>query len=165
MLCAVVPVSAAAHEPLTENTLTIGAGEGLAPASIAEMSWLAGHWRGEGFGGIAEEIWSPPEGGAMVGMFRLSHEGRTELYEIITLIEHRGGLVMRLKHFNADLTGWEEKAEVVEFPLIAKSDGMFWFDGLTVRPEADGSLTMFLAFRENNGSAREEVLRYRRVGK
>ena len=56
----------------------------LAPAagkdthSVAELSWLAGHWRGEGLGGQCEEIWSAPQAGTMMGTFRLMKDGEVQ---------------------------------------------------------------------------------------
>ena len=38
-------------------------------ATLADMSWLTGHWTGTALGGFVEEIWSEPRGGAMMGMF------------------------------------------------------------------------------------------------
>ena len=44
------------------------------PASdvdVEDFAWLAGYWRGEGLGGVCEEIWSEPLAGSMIGLFRL----------------------------------------------------------------------------------------------
>ncbi len=30
--------------------------------AVEEFAWMAGHWRGEGFGGICEEMWTGPLG-------------------------------------------------------------------------------------------------------
>ena len=42
----------------------------LAP-KLENISWIAGHWKGEAFGGITEEIWSEPSGGSMMASFKL----------------------------------------------------------------------------------------------
>ncbi|WP_254700801.1 DUF6265 family protein [Paraglaciecola mesophila] len=31
-------------------------------ANLTAVNWLTGHWRGEAFGGLVEEVWSPPYG-------------------------------------------------------------------------------------------------------
>jgi len=33
---------------------------------LADVAWIAGHWKGEAFGGIAEEVWTPPMGESMM---------------------------------------------------------------------------------------------------
>ena len=40
--------------------------------SIDDFAWLAGHWRGEGLGGVCEEVWSQPLAGTMMGSCRLA---------------------------------------------------------------------------------------------
>lgn len=151
-------------EPLTEHTL--GAAEGAAgvPAAVADLAWLAGHWQGPGLGGLIEEVWSPPLGGGMMGSFRLVREDSVAFYEIFTLTAPDGRPEIRLKHFDPDLTGWEERAEVVRFPLLRVEPGAAWFDGLTFRRAGPDELRVFLAFRRDDGTAREEAITYYRVG-
>jgi hypothetical protein len=79
-----------------------------ATATLSDFAWLAGHWTGPGLAGAAEETWTGPAGGSMLGMYRLVREGKVVFYEILTLTEKDGSVVLRLKHFNPDLTGWEE---------------------------------------------------------
>lgn len=160
LLCA-FPVSA--QEPLTEHTVQIGEQSAARERiSINEMSWLAGHWVGEGLGGYAEEIWSPPRGEVMMGVFRVYEGDKPRFYEFLTLEEEAGSIVMRLKHFNPDFTGWEEKDKHVSFPFVRKEKGMYQFDGLTLHPEGD-KLIIYVALRRRDGAAREEAFRYRRV--
>ncbi len=51
-----------AQQKSTEHTLKLGKGGRSEPASIEDVAWLAGNWKGEGFGGIVEEAWAPPLG-------------------------------------------------------------------------------------------------------
>jgi hypothetical protein len=153
---------ARAQERLTEHTLKLSAGERSPAATIADMAWLAGHWVGEGLGGLIEEVWSPPRNGVMIGMFRLVRDGKPVFYELLTLAEEKGSLMIRLKHFNADLTGWEEKDKTIDFPFITKADGVVHFDGLAWRPEGEDAMTIYLAIRRD-GNIREEKFRIRRV--
>ena len=90
------------------------------PATLADLSWLAGSWEGEGIDGApALEAYASPAGGQMVGHFRqLNRDGSVMFYELITIVEEGGSLSYRLKHFNPDLTGWEEKDKVVALSLI-----------------------------------------------
>ena len=154
--------AANAQERQTENTVRLREGQKPATGTIADMAWLAGHWQGEALGGENEEIWTAPDHGTMLGMYRLVKDGVPIFYELLTLSEHEGSLVIRLKHFNRDMTGWEEKNEVVEFRLAAKRDGKIFFEGMTFQPEGE-RLTVFLAIGQKDGTVREEIFRYTRV--
>ena len=101
-------------------------------AKISDVAFLAGHWIGEGLGACAEEIMAPPAGGQIMGMFRqMKPDGGLMFYEFYTIAEEGGSLILKIKHFNPDLTGWEEKAETVNFPLVAIEGTTAYFDGLT----------------------------------
>src|SRR5688572_22036134 len=91
----------------TENTLKLAEGQTGEKAVIADMAWLAGSWSGEGLGGISEEVWGPPAAGVMVGTYRLIKSGKAVFYEMCWMLEAEGTLILRLKHFDPDLTGWE----------------------------------------------------------
>lgn len=153
---------AGAADKLTEHTFKLSAGEKSPPATLADMAWLAGHWKGQAFGGHTEEFWTEPAGPHMAGMFRLHKDGKTIFYEILTVSEADGSLVCRLKHFNADLTGWEEKNEVQSFPLVAKRDGALMFEGMSFHPKGD-ELTVYLAIEHKDKPTEEATFVYRRV--
>ena len=107
-------------------------GETPPPATIEDVDFLSGHWIGDGLGACAEENLAEAAGGQIMGMFRqMAPEGGVRFYEFYTVAEHEGSLVLRIKHFNPDLTGWEEKDERVEFPLVAVDGTTAYFDGLT----------------------------------
>ncbi len=163
-LLACGPTWTLASERMTEHTLKFSAGEKPAPANIADMKWLAGHWVGEAFGGTAEELWAGPVGGTMAGMYRLHKQGKTIFYEILTVSEKDGSLVIRLKHFNPDLTGWEEKNDVQAFSLVAKRDGVLQFEGMSFHPQGD-QLTVHLAVEHKDKPVEEITFKYRRVAK
>jgi hypothetical protein len=133
------------------------------PAKIGDLAWIAGNWRAEALGGMAEEIWSGPEAGTMMGMFRLIRNGRLAFYEILRLAEDGDSVTLRLKHFNADLTGWEEKDGFVEFRLVRLDGERAWFDGITFAREDPDTLLVWLAITGREGDVREEEFRFRRV--
>ena len=102
------------------------------PAEIAALSWLVGAWEGEGLGGAAAEVIAPPAGGQMMGMFRhMKDEESVNFYEFYVFTEVENTLALKLKHFTPDLIGWEEKEDVVEFPLVAIEGDAVYFDGIT----------------------------------
>jgi hypothetical protein len=124
-------------------------------AALTDMAWLVGHWKGTGLGGFSEEIWADPVGGVMMGMYRLVINGKPSFYEFMHLAEDQGTLVLRLKHFNPDMTAWEEKDRFVTFPLVKLGQNEVFFSGLTFRRVSERRLEIFLALRQN-GKVREE---------
>jgi hypothetical protein len=137
----------------------LAAGQASPPATIHDMAWFAGRWTGDGLGGQNEETWGPPEHGRMIGTFKHSQNGKPVFYEFMTFFEHEGSLVLRLKHFNPDLTGWEEKDKFGEFKFVAKKDGAMYFNGLTFMPDGpNGSkdaAKIYLALRNKDGAVNE----------
>jgi len=153
---------ASASEKLTQHTWKLAPGEKSPPATLTDMKWLVGHWAGEAFGGLGEEMWSPAQAGSMMGMYRLIKDGKPVLYEFLNIVEEHGSLMQRLKHFNADLTGWEEKNKTVDFPLVAIEKGAVHFDGMSFYPQGD-SLTIYLAIEQKDGKVSEQRFLYVRV--
>jgi hypothetical protein len=145
----------------TPNTLSAS---GAPPkATLKEMQWLVGRWTGTGLGGVSEEIWAEAAGGAMMGMYRSVVDGKVSFYELMNLVEENGSLVLKLKHFNADLTAWEEKERFVSFPLVKLTPTEAWFAGLTFRRAGGDRMQIFLAIRNRDGSIREEEFRMQRA--
>lgn len=153
----------AGQQAQTPNTLTRAPSEPQPVASLADLAWLAGHWRGPGLGGVSEEVWTAPDGGSMMGMYRLIQDGAVVLYELMIVRPAGESLTLTLKHFNPDLTGWEQREEVREFPLVRLTPSEASFDGLTIRRTGPDSLEVFLAIRGQDGVMREEAFRYSRV--
>lgn len=144
-----------AQSMYTENTLKLDDPLNMPEASIDDVSWLSGNWVAEAFGGLAEDIWSDPAGGAMVGMFRSVTGGEVNFYEIFTISETEKTLILRLKHFNADLTGWEEKNETQDFQLVKINKDGVWFEGFTILKKGSKEYQVFLAMGLANGGVKE----------
>lgn len=151
-----------AQSVYTDNTLKLDDPANMPEAKISEMAWLSGNWVGEAFGGLAEDIWSDPAGGAIMGMFRSVRAGEVGFYEFITISEVEHSLTIKLKHFNPDLTGWEEKGEYVEFPLVKKEKDKMWFDGWTFVKKGRNEYTIYLAVERADGTLREIEFTYTR---
>lgn len=149
----------------TANTLKLAAGQAGPPATLQEAAWLAGAWSGQGLGGVSEEHWTAPAGGAMLGMYRIIHEGKATFYELLTLTEEKGSLVMKLKHFNPDMTGWEEKADMTRFPLVKITKDQLFFNGLTFTRVDEDRMTIHLALRGKDGTVREEIFTHTRMAR
>jgi hypothetical protein len=158
------PAQESRFQNRTPNTLMTAAEQPSPSATLGEMTWFAGQWTGTGLGGTCDEVWSQPAAGAMMGMFRLVKEGKLVFYEFLTLVEHEGSLLLKLKHFNADLTGWEEKADFVKFRLLKIEPDAVYFEGLTFKRVGRDKLEIFLALRNRtDGTVREETFVMNRV--
>lgn len=147
----------------TANTFKLEEGKTGEKALIADMKWLAGNWQGAAFGGFSEEIYSEPSNGVIMGAYRLIVDGKTVFYELMTLLEENNSLVFRLKHFDADLTGWEEKDKSVSFKYIKKDAKRIYFEGMTFEPIGKNKLNIYLAIKQKDGSVIEETFTYKRT--
>lgn len=138
------------------------------PARLADLAWLAGSWEGDGIGGgKALEVYSPAAGGQMVGHFtQLNPDGSVVFYEIISITEKDGTLHYRLKHFHPDLTGWEEKDVVRDFPLVALEleKDTWYFDDLTVKRDGTNGMVEAVRVRKKDGTSVEYSFHYTRKG-
>jgi hypothetical protein len=142
----------------TENTLKLDDPDLRPEAKIDSIAWLAGVWKGKAFGGEFEEIWTIPSGGAMAGLFKLMHEGKPTMYEFEIIVEEMGSLIIKLKHFNSDLIGWEDKDKFISFPLVKLTNDAAYFDGLTYRKIGSDKLQVFVAIKRDGKIHEEELL-------
>lgn len=161
LVCSGLVVVLTAQSRMTEHTLRLDAPEKAPAASIEDLAWLTGRWLGEGFGGTLEETWNPPMGGSMVATFRMIAEGKTSFYEICLLSAEANSLVYKVKHFNPDLTGWEEKGDYISFPLVKIEPNTVYFHGLTMILDGN-TCTHYLAMKQKDGSYKEAKLVYQR---
>lgn len=145
-----------------QNTLPFEEGMTSPDANLKNIEWLAGHWKGEAFGGVAEEIWSPPLGGVMMFSFRLEADGAISFYEFGHILEIDSTLILQLKHFNADLSGWEEKEETIDFKLVKVIEDRFYFDDFTIERISDKEINMYVEVGEENGTSNEVKFNYHR---
>lgn len=174
MLKTLIPIAALAL-PMAVATTPVTAGESeqadakpRAAATLADLAWLEGHWVGTGIGGHpAGETFSYAGEGQMVGHFwQLDENGGVNFYELITVTPDEDSLVMRLKHFTADLTGWEEKPgeTALNFPLRERSDTRWLFGPVTFTRPTPDRLEVSVQMRpRDDGSPRTLEFSYRRV--
>lgn len=145
-----------------QNTVQLEEGASSPEASLDEVSWIAGHWRGEAFGGIAEEIWSEPLGESMMFVFRLVHDSTVTFYESGHIKQMGTTIIMQLKHFDGSLNGWEKKDETVDFKLVKIEKDKVFFEGLTMEKVNDTEMNVFVLV-EDNGKKEEVLFKYQRT--
>lgn len=147
-----------------QNTLSFEEGAVSPKADLSQVSWIAGHWKGEAFGGIVEEIWSPPLGGSMMFSFKHILDGKVNFYELGHIQEIAGSLIYQLKHFGGDLKGWEEKEEVVSAKLVQLAKNRVYFDDFTFEKISDNEINIYVVL-ENGEQSEELKFNYKRVSK
>ena len=152
--------AALAAEPMTR---TLAPGQASPPAKIADVAWDAGRWVGEGFGARVEEVFSSPAGNAMIGHFSMVGKDGPAFYELVQMREEGGSLVYRVKHFEPNLVGWEEKDKTVTFRLVAIEKDAIYFDGLTIARTGPDEVTHWVRIKKKDGTVGEEKLVYRRA--
>ncbi len=131
-------------------------------ASIDQLAWIAGYWKGEAFGGLTEEIWSEPNAGSMMGSFKLSEGEQIIFYELCILRELDNTVLLQLKHFGDDLKGWEEKNETQDFRLVRIEKDKALFDGFSFEKISDEEMHLYVLIGGEDGTVSEEKFVYKR---
>ena len=135
------------------------------PATVADAAWLIGQWSGAGIGGAeAHESWLAPSGTTMVGSFvQELADGSIMFTEHMYLMEEGGSLAVKLKHFNADLTGWEDKDGMVTFRLLASEPCALYFSALTYRCDGEGRIVVAVRMKSDKPEPQELLFRFQRI--
>ena len=84
---------------------------------ITALGWLAGKWVLESRGSRQEEVWTAPAGGSMIGMMRVTREGKTAQREFNLIEEGPSGVALTLGHVGQDmkfLEGWPVTLKMVK---------------------------------------------------
>jgi len=144
-----------------DNTIKFIEGSTSPPATLEAVSWIAGHWKGEAFGGITEEIWSPPLGNSMMFSFKLVVKDKVVFYELGGITQVGETLLLQLKHFNADFKGWEEKDDTVDFKLVKVTENKVYFDQFTIEKISNNEINLYVVLADN-GQEKEVKFNYKR---
>lgn len=129
-------------------------------ATIETFEILEGSWTGTGLDGKFDELWMPPRDNQMHGVFRLEQEGKLIFTEFMSIMKDSIGYSMKIKHFSPDFTGWEEKDDAVDFRFIKKEGDRIYFSGLTIHRKNADNLDIYVAFKQDDGSYKEELFTY-----
>ena len=105
-------------------------------AALKPLAFLTGRWVSEKGSEVQEESWLPVSGDSMTGTFRVVQGDKPVFYEFWALEVDDNRPVLKLKHFNAGLVGWEDKNSSTKMPLVsnAEDDAVF--------AEGDGSVSL-----------------------
>jgi predicted enzyme related to lactoylglutathione lyase len=144
------------------TTLILLASAALA-APLDDLAWMAGTWRGVQGAHTVEEHWSEPVGDSMVGSFRMVAKDQPVFYELIVIELEGDTPVMRLKHFDPGLSGWEKRKQALSFTLQERGEDHALFvdeeHGKSLRYARTGdALTIELVHEE--GTSHFELVRW-----
>lgn len=143
----------------SQNTLIYNNKEAETKAKLQDVEWISGTWRGEAMGGICEEFWDKPSANTMLFCFKFIKNDQVLFYELGHIKEIEQSLVLELKHFDADLKGWEKQDEKQSFPLVKIDKNRIYFDQFTFEKISDNEMNIYVVFEE---SGKEMKFNYRR---
>jgi hypothetical protein len=63
------------------------------PATIEQVAWIAGTWKGTAGAATVEERWTPAASGTMLAVARTFKSGKMSAFEFLRISERDGGLV------------------------------------------------------------------------
>lgn len=135
---------------------------------FSDLQWFTGLWIGDADELTIEEHWSAARGEVFMGMFRMLREARPAFYEFMTLAIEGDEIILRIKHFNPGLQGWETQDESVIFVLVGLEAGKAIFYQRNVPNskwmiyQKEGS-DLFVYFENLDGEVPGGRLRFLRV--
>ncbi|MEE2776706.1 MAG: DUF6265 family protein [Acidobacteriota bacterium] len=106
-------------------------------ATLDQLSWMTGDWRGEmASGGWIEERWSQVAGKSLVSAVRMVNGDATPMVELIIVEEEANGIVLRLQQWNPGFEPRSPAAAVMTLKEVG--DKQVWFEA----PDAKEGLTL-----------------------
>ena len=118
------------------DTLMIGAAALPAAASAAsldDLAWIAGDWRGEG---DFQEVWLAPANGFMNGISRLFADGQLVMHEHLAIADEDGELVYTVRKFIRDESGSVAPQPPIVFSVTKMGSNRVLFENLDPQPDA-----------------------------
>jgi hypothetical protein len=86
--------------------------------TLSDFAWLEGKWQGAWGPRVAEQTWTAPKAGQMLGLFRAVENDKTIVIELFSLFETPDGVELRFRHFTPALVPWEQSG-VTRMKLIS----------------------------------------------
>ncbi|UCS95666.1 hypothetical protein KZP23_00500 [Echinicola marina] len=134
---------------------------GFSKGKMTDLAWMVGFWKGPGLNGECEELWMPQQDNTMMGVFRYIEEGKLIFTEYMAIAEEAGKINLKVKHFSANFSPWEEKDEWINFPLIKTEGQTAYFNGLTIQRVGD-QMTIKLSMK-HDGKSSITTFEYKKV--
>jgi hypothetical protein len=147
----------------SQNVLHLLEDQKMPKASIEQVSWISGEWAAEIWGGKAREIWMVPDAGYMTGAFQFIQNDSVQFLELISISEEKGSIVMRVRHFGADMVAWEDKAASQIFELVYLEPNRAYFNGITYILRSPEHMDVYVEIHQQDGTISEEKFAFKRI--
>lgn len=132
----------------SQNTLEYNDEKGSENATLEDVKWLSGNWKGTSPFGICQENWDEPSGKTMMFCFKMINDNKVTFYEFGQLIEKDKTIQLQIRHFSTDLKPWEKEQPEV-FNFIKKDGNKYYFDGITYEKIGDAILNVYVYLEES----------------
>lgn len=132
-----------------QNTLHYNDEKGSPKATLNDINWLSGNWKGASEMGNFEENWSLASAKSMLFSFKMWKNDDVYFYEIGHIIEKDKSLVLELKHFDKELKGWEKQDEKESFRLVKIDGNKFYFDKITYEKINENQMRVYVLMEES----------------
>lgn len=136
------------HRPLVTLALAFAASTAFAagpPAKITDLAWMTGTWSTALGANTLEENWTTAANGNIASMVRMSGPTGVSMWEVITIEEKDGSLVMNIQQWNAGFVPRSPAAQKME--LVEIGDKRVKFKAVT-----EGAMTTLGYSRGTDGS-------------
>jgi hypothetical protein len=138
------------HRLITPVALAFAASTTLAgpPAKVTDLAWMTGTWSAPLGPSTLEENWIAPANGSIASMVRMTGPNGVAMWEVITIEEKDGSLVMNIQQWDAGFKPRSPEAQKMELAeigekrvkFVAVTDGAF--KNLAYSLGADGSFNI-----------------------
>jgi len=95
------------------------------PAKIADLAWMTGNWAGNLGANQLEENWIMGEAGSIAAMVRMTGEGATSMFEMITIEEVNGSLMLHIQQWDPGMVARTEGPQEMELEAISNNSVKF----------------------------------------
>jgi hypothetical protein len=95
------------------------------PASIEQLGWMTGNWAGMLGPNQLEENWISTEGSSLAAMVRMTGGEATSMFEMITIEEVDGSLVLHIQQWDPGFQPRSEAPQKMELEEITANSVKF----------------------------------------
>ena len=83
-------------------------------ATVADLAWMTGHYKGDTGNGTLEENWAVADGGSIASLVRSTAGGANNMIELIVVEETGDSLTLRLKQWDPGMKPRADGFQVME---------------------------------------------------
>lgn len=127
---------------------------------LAKVAWIQGSWKSGMDGDFLDEHWSAPHTDSMMGVFRWVKKDKLWMSELLSIVTEGDNIVLRVKHFDRSMVGWEEKDKAITLPLSKQTDTESIFE--TTDQTGETTEAVRLIYRKTGADTMDIILETRK---